>query len=63
MATQSVNELAWVINQNQIDETLLKADALLQMGLNSELQAQPAYVLHGYLWVLSDLISNARKLI
>lgn len=62
MANQSVNELAWVINKNQIDEALLKADALLQIALNSELQNEPPYVLHDYLAVLSDLISGARKL-
>ena len=63
MANQSVNELAWVINQNQIEEALLKAEALLKIALHSELQNEPAYILHDYLWALGDLISNARKLI
>ena len=63
MANQSVNELTWVINQKKVNEALLKAEALLQIALHSELQNEPAYTLHDYLWALSDLVSGARKLI
>ena len=63
MGVQSVNELNWVINQNGIDELLLKAEALLRIAIHSELQKEPPYVLHDYLWVLNDLIQGARKLL
>ncbi len=63
MTTQSVNELAEAINQNQINESLLKAEALLQIVLGSELQNASTHILHDYLWVLSDLVSDARKLL
>lgn len=63
MAYDSLNELVCVINQNQIEEALLKAESLLHIVLNSDLQNEPAYILHGYLMVLSDLIVGARKLI
>ena len=63
MTNRSVNELSRVINQNQIEEALLKVEALLQIALHSELQDAPAYILHDYLWALSDLVSNARKLL
>jgi len=63
MANPSVNEFVWLINQNQINERLLKAEALLQVALNSELHNEPAYILHDYLWTLNDLIAEARHLI
>lgn len=63
MANRSVNELTWGINQNKVNEALLKAEALLQVALHSELQNESPYTLHDYLWALSDLISGARKLI
>ena len=63
MTNRSVNEPSLGINRNKINEALLKSEALLQIGLNSELQNVPAYVMHDYLWVLSDLITCARKLV
>jgi len=63
MAKPSVNEFVWLINQNQINERLLKAEALLQVALNSELHNEPAYILHDYLWTLNDLVIEARHLI
>jgi hypothetical protein len=62
MVSQSVNEPTGVINQNQINDVLLKAEALLQVALNSNFYSEPAYIMHDYLWVLSDLVSHARKL-
>ena len=62
MTNQSVNEPSWRINQNKINEALLKSEALLQIVLNSEFENIPTYVMHDYLWVLSDLVSYARKL-
>lgn len=63
MDNQIVNELVESINRNKINEALLKTEALLQMALKSELQNTPAYTLHDYFWVLSDLVSEARKLL
>ena len=63
MTNRSVNEPSLGINRNKINEALLKSESLLQIGLNSELQNVPAYVIHDYLWVLSDLITCARKLV
>ena len=62
MADRSVNEPAWVINQNRAEEALLKAEALLQIVLNSELRDVPPHILHDYLWTLNDLVSTTRKL-
>lgn len=63
MGNQIVNELVESINRNKINEALLKTEALLQMALKTELQNTPAYTLHDYFWVLSDLVSEARKLL
>ena len=62
MTHRSVNEPSWRINQNKINEALLKSEALLEMALNTELENIPNYVMHDYLWVLSDLITYASKL-
>lgn len=63
MASGSLNEPAWIINQkNKIEDALLKAEALLQVALNAELQNEPPYIVHDYLWALSDIVSSARKL-
>jgi len=63
MTDKSVNELAWAINQKNLEESLIKAEALLKMGMSSDLHNNSALVLHGYLWTLCDLISTARRLI
>ena len=60
MDRSSLNETAFLINQKKIHESLLKAEALLQMALNMDLNSQAAHDLYGFLWVLSDLISDAR---
>lgn len=63
MTNRSVNELGSVINQKNIEEALLKIDALLKIGLDAELHSKPVDVLYGYLWVLSDIASAAVGLI
>ena len=62
MAQRSLNEPSWLINHNQIHEALLKAEALLEIALSSDLQSVPVYTFHDYLWALSDLVSKARTL-
>lgn len=63
MAHYSLNEPAWIINQNKINDILAKLEALLQVILNSALNDVPSYALHDYLWVLSDLVTSAKTLI
>tara|TARA_B100000614_G_C14310663_1_gene396078 strand:- start:440 stop:631 length:192 start_codon:yes stop_codon:yes gene_type:complete len=62
MAQKSLNEASWLINHNQIHESLLKAEALLEIALSSDLQSVSVYTFHDYLWALNDLVSRARKL-
>lgn len=63
MTNRSVNESRLGINRNKINEVLLKSEALLRVVLHSELQNMPAYTIHDYLWTLSDLIADAKKLV
>jgi len=62
MANQSINEPIWVINQNKINEILLKSEVLLEMALCAELEQVPIYIIHDYFWILSDFIADAKKL-
>jgi len=62
MTKQSVNEPSWRINRDKLSEALSKSEAMLQIILNSDLKAMPTYVIHDYLWALSDLITCAQGL-
>lgn len=48
--------------QEQLSECLIKADALTNVALGTNLTEHTELTVHGYLWLLSDLISQARKL-
>jgi hypothetical protein len=63
MTDRIVNERSESINQNKAEEALLQAESLLQIALNCELQNASSDALHDYFWVVSDLISCARKLL
>ena len=54
MGNKSVNELSGIINQNKLNEALLKSEALLHVALYFEWGDVPSYILHDYLWVVSD---------
>ena len=44
----------------QTEVAILKADTLLQAALNNELGEESPQHIHNYLWVVCDLISEAR---
>ncbi len=48
--------------QEQLRECLIKADALTNIALSANMTEHPPLVVHGYLWLLNDLINLARKL-
>lgn len=45
--------------QEQLRECLIKADALAKVALSTNLTEYSQSIVHGYFWVLSDLICNA----
>lgn len=50
-------------NQDQATALLSKLSALLELGLNSDLQRQTTSGLHNYLWVLSDLVLQLQAVV
>ncbi len=67
MAEQSLTYLISLINQQadeqeNLSEYLAKADALAQVAVTTEFLELSEFVVHNYLWVLSDIISQAREL-
>lgn len=67
MAERSVPELLPLINQ-QIDfhetlnEYLAKAQALAHVAMSDDFLDYPELIIHYYLWVLSDVVENAKRL-
>lgn len=67
MAEQSLTHLISLINQQtdeqeDLSEYLAKADALAQIAVTTEFLELSEFVVHNYLWVLSDIISQAKEL-
>lgn len=64
MANSRVNQTQEEINgqfqpsQEQATTLLAKLNALLELGLSSDLEMQTRASLHSYLWVLSDLVEQ-----
>lgn len=48
--------------KEQLNECLTKAEALANVALGEEFIDHPQSIVHGYPWVLSDLICRARQL-
>lgn len=66
MANNSLNEISplnqQVELQENIQEHLVKADAVAKVALNADFLDYEPTTIHGYLWALSDLISAAKAL-
>ena len=60
MATPSLNN-----NLNKIYaeclENLIKAEALIDFALHTDISETPIHVIYDYLWGLSDFIKQAKK--
>lgn len=65
MVTNSLknyNEISNFGIQEKLHECLIKANALTNVALGTDFTEHPQLIVHGYFWLLSDLISEARKL-
>ena len=52
-----------VTNQDQGIVLLAKLSALLELGLNCQLEEHTNANLHGYLWVLADLVEQLEEVL
>lgn len=67
MAIHSVNEVASLINQQvalqeNIQEYLLKAEAIASVALCEDFLDADQSIIHAYLWALCDMISESKNL-
>lgn len=67
MADSSLSDFMPLINQQitireKLNNCLSKAEALLNFGMNTNLLELNELTIYGYIWVLSDLVSEALKI-
>lgn len=67
MADLRVTHLNALINrqsasQEALSECLTKAEAMMQVAVNTDFLELSESVTYNYLWVLSDLITKAKKM-
>lgn len=63
MAIYSVNEVAFLINQQEhLFERLIKIEAVSQLSLSEDFYDYERSITHAYLWTLADMISEAKTL-
>lgn len=67
MADNRINEFSSLINQQIksleiFNEYISKAEAILHLALQEDFLDNPKSVIHDCLWLLSDLVVQARQL-